>query len=174
MRRRLLALVLLFVIVLPAYAVNLTVTAPNELASDADAICETVRLRTGTSSVGYNLNACAQLLFNAGLRQVKDQLARDVAQVAGSAAEANTYNTEMAVFNAAMAAVTPPTYFCGDSNTDTEFGEFCDDGGESATCDDDCTAVVCGDESINSTAGEQCDDGNTETGDGCDASCQTE
>jgi cysteine-rich repeat protein len=53
-------------------------------------------------------------------------------------------------------------------------GEECDDGGESITCDDDCTFAVCGDEVLNTTSGEQCDDGNTIDGDGCSASCLTE
>ena len=42
-------------------------------------------------------------------------------------------------------------------------GEECDDAGESATCDADCTAAVCGDGVLNESAGETCDDGNTGT-----------
>lgn len=49
--------------------------------------------------------------------------------------------------------------------------EACDDGGESATCDGDCTAVACGDGVHNATAGEGCDDGNTADGDACSAAC---
>ena len=37
-----------------------------------------------------------------------------------------------------------------------ESTEFCDDGGESATCDVDCTAAACGDGVTNTTAGEEC------------------
>ena len=44
--------------------------------------------------------------------------------------------------------------------------ETCDEGGESVSCDDDCTAVECGDWNVNTTAGETCDDGNTLDGDG--------
>lgn len=44
---------------------------------------------------------------------------------------------------------------CG--NGDVDPGEDCDDAGESATCDDDCTAVECGDANPNETAGEGCD-----------------
>ncbi len=36
--------------------------------------------------------------------------------------------------------------------------EDCDDAGESATCNSDCTTHVCGDGQINTTAGEECDD----------------
>ena len=52
--------------------------------------------------------------------------------------------------------------------------ETCDDGGESATCDTDCTAVACGDGTLNATAGEGCDDGNTTDGDGCSSTCAIE
>ena len=50
---------------------------------------------------------------------------------------------------------------CG--NSTTESGEDCDHGGESATCDADCSFVSCGDNTTNATAGETCDDGNTTT-----------
>ncbi|MCY1071678.1 hypothetical protein OV090_43440 [Nannocystis sp. RBIL2] len=58
---------------------------------------------------------------------------------------------------------------CGDENVDP--GEDCDDGGESAECDDDCTAPVCGDGVLNLLAGEVCDDGNLLGGDGCTPAC---
>ncbi len=46
---------------------------------------------------------------------------------------------------------------CGDGAVDP--GEECDTGGESTTCDRDCTNVVCGDAWTNTAAGEQCDHG---------------
>ncbi|RLB46669.1 MAG: hypothetical protein DRI90_27125, partial [Deltaproteobacteria bacterium] len=46
---------------------------------------------------------------------------------------------------------------CGNGNVDA--GEDCDDSGETATCDNDCTNVSCGDHVTNTTAGEDCDDG---------------
>ena len=58
---------------------------------------------------------------------------------------------------------------CGDGSV--EGTEACDDMGESATCDDDCTLPECGDGVLNVTAGEECDDGNTMAGDGCGATC---
>jgi cysteine-rich repeat protein len=48
-------------------------------------------------------------------------------------------------------------------------GEACDDSGESATCDANCTAVACGDGDLNATAGETCDDGGESAT--CDADC---
>gem|GEM_PF-3376918 len=61
---------------------------------------------------------------------------------------------------------------CGDGVIQSLF-ETCDDAGESATCDADCTAVACGDGTLNTTAGEVCDDGtNNNTGEGfCIADC---
>jgi len=46
--------------------------------------------------------------------------------------------------------------FCGDGSVAP--GEECDDGGESAACDADCTWRTCGDGTTNLTAGEECDD----------------
>jgi hypothetical protein len=57
-------------------------------------------------------------------------------------------------------------YVCGDSIVRAP--ETCDDGGESATCDTDCTAAVCGDGTVNATAGEFCDTSGVDTA-GCDA-----
>ncbi len=45
---------------------------------------------------------------------------------------------------------------CGDGNVD--IGEDCDDAGESATCNVDCTDAMCGDGLVNTTAMEDCDD----------------
>ena len=61
---------------------------------------------------------------------------------------------------------------CG--NGTVEPGEDCDDAGESANCDSDCSPVECGDGLLNVTAGEECDDGDTVPGDGCSANCALE
>ena len=56
---------------------------------------------------------------------------------------------------------------CGNAVTDV--GEDCDDGGESPSCDADCTRAACGDGTWNVMAGEACDEGAaTPT---CDADC---
>ncbi|MBK8718084.1 MAG: hypothetical protein IPN32_25640 [Deltaproteobacteria bacterium] len=60
---------------------------------------------------------------------------------------------------------------CG--NGVVEPGEICDDQGESAACDLDCTAASCGDAVVNASASELCDDGNGADADGCDADCTT-
>ena len=46
---------------------------------------------------------------------------------------------------------------CGDLIL--QLGEECDEGGESLTCDSDCTPVECGDGVQNLIAGEECDEG---------------
>jgi MYXO-CTERM domain-containing protein len=63
---------------------------------------------------------------------------------------------------------------CGDGFVDTQMPgiEVCDGngtgtGGETATCDDDCTAVLCGDGNLNPLAGEGCDDGDGLNNDNC-------
>ena len=48
-------------------------------------------------------------------------------------------------------------------------GEECDDAGESATCDDDCTVVACGDGNTQRDSGEECDTAG-ESG-ACDSDC---
>ncbi|MCK6554690.1 DUF4215 domain-containing protein [Candidatus Binatia bacterium] len=59
---------------------------------------------------------------------------------------------------------------CGNGALDP--GEVCDDGGESATCDDDCTLAACGDGTVNRTAGEECDDANSDDHDACRNDCK--
>jgi cysteine-rich repeat protein len=71
--------------------------------------------------------------------------------------------------------------FTGDENIDAvdlgcgngviEADEECDDAGESAGCNADCTLGECGDGKINAAAGEICDDTNLIDGDGCDSNC---
>ncbi len=56
---------------------------------------------------------------------------------------------------------------CG--NGVAEAGEDCDDGGESATCNADCTTASCGDGVLNTAAGEACDDGGESAT--CNADC---
>ena len=51
---------------------------------------------------------------------------------------------------------------CGDGVVN-QASEMCDTGGDSATCDADCTLVVCGDGYINAAAGEECEQGGVET-----------
>ncbi len=66
---------------------------------------------------------------------------------------------------------------CG--NNIVEIEEACDDGenkGQYGYCNNECTGLGprCGDGVIQSEEGEECDDGNTNSGDGCDSTCQTE
>jgi len=53
---------------------------------------------------------------------------------------------------------------CGDGVVEGD--EACDDAGESATCNADCSVSMCGDGIVNVTADEECDGG-----DGCNVSC---
>ncbi len=53
-------------------------------------------------------------------------------------------------------------------------GETCDEYGDSALCNDDCTPSTCGDGQVNEVAGESCDDANVIDGDGCSGACVLE
>ncbi|MEZ4287734.1 MAG: BspA family leucine-rich repeat surface protein [Polyangiales bacterium] len=57
--------------------------------------------------------------------------------------------------------------FCG--NGTVESPEPCDDGGESTSCNADCTVSMCGDGILNNTAGEACDDEGQSAN--CNANC---
>jgi fibro-slime domain-containing protein len=70
--------------------------------------------------------------------------------------------------------------FCGDSKTDTQFGEQCDDGdnrttyGHTQGCGPGCQIVpYCGDGKVDSLFDEECDDGdrNGTSDSGCNAQC---
>jgi cysteine-rich repeat protein len=52
--------------------------------------------------------------------------------------------------------------------------ETCDTGGNTVSCDVDCTAPMCGDGIVNLAANEQCEDGNSTNGDGCSSNCRVE
>ncbi len=66
----------------------------------------------------------------------------------------------------------PPDPFCGDGVKQTELGEDCDDGEDTADCDGDCTEPSCGDGYPNAAFGESCDEG-ADNGlpDHCAATC---
>jgi len=75
--------------------------------------------------------------------------------------------TFVALFALAPAARAAKPDMCG--NGHVQQGEWCDTGGDSATCDGDCSPVDCGDGYVNAAAGEQCDDaGESAT---CDVDC---
>ena len=61
---------------------------------------------------------------------------------------------------------------CGDGYTQVDV-EMCDDGGESPSCNADCSGAVCGDYKTNVSAGEVCDSGakNGTYNGGCAADC---
>lgn len=63
---------------------------------------------------------------------------------------------------------------CGDGEVGRPVEDCDEGGGESETCDEDCTTPTCGDGLVNEAAGEECDDGRQEDGDGCSADCLDE
>jgi cysteine-rich repeat protein len=58
---------------------------------------------------------------------------------------------------------------CGNGALEISEGEECDDGGDSATCNRNCTWARCGDGLFNPAAGEECDEGSESAT--CDHDC---
>ena len=158
-------------------AATFTVTVPpGPATANAAARCNEVRIEQRIRTDEWDNDACANVMTWAGVREATQNSAKATrsASISSCTSDANNvFQTTMNDFGTdwPFPAVRSS---CGDSQTDTEFGEDCDDGGESATCNEDCTTSVCGDFKLNVTAGEQCDDGNTDDGDGCDSLCQLE
>lgn len=176
MRRVIILVVLLFAVTV-ALAATLTVTVPpGSASSNAVDQCERLRVQLQIRATDYNNDLCATLMAREAVElltvQELNQTYSTSVNSCTSTAEA-TRQAGLSQFETDWPLPVTPAE-CGDSIADTEFGEDCDDGGESATCDPDCSSVVCGDRYVNTTAGEQCDDGNTDPGDGCDATCQLE
>lgn len=155
---------------------ELTVTIPAEAITVSSAQCDRQRVVLKVRAADWNNDVCATIMTRLGLRTSLEQEQNANKQVLVTAAVSvgnNAAQSEMNDFDVEFPLPVTPAV-CGDSITDTEFGEDCDDGGESATCNANCTTSVCGDGELNVTAGEQCDDLNTTPGDGCDASCLIE
>ncbi len=86
-----------------------------------------------------------------------DGMSTSSATMTAETTVAETTADETTVAETTVAETTSGDPVCGDGVVEGD--EDCDDRGESATCDDDCSVVECGDSLINATAGEQCDDG---------------
>jgi hypothetical protein len=67
------------------------------------------------------------------------------------------YQILFIIFLVSCAKGSTNSLLCGNGIIDSE--EECDDSGESATCNSNCTTSVCGDGILNPTAGEVCDEG---------------
>jgi cysteine-rich repeat protein len=85
---------------------------------------------------------------------VNPNVCRDAANTAVCAC-LDFVGTTCVLWDATCACAIAPA--CGDGNVDP--GEACDDAGESATCNADCSLSACLDGVLNVTAGEACDDG---------------
>jgi cysteine-rich repeat protein len=145
---------------------NLTVTVSDSFLAKYDVVCEWWANSIGVDTLPTR-SECAKRLLKKALADVVENRAH----VLGDQARRAEMLSDRA---AALASMGEPfdLRICGDGELDT--GETCDEGGETATCDDDCTDVVCGDSVLNQTAGEECDDGGTVPGDGCSATCTIE
>ncbi len=82
---------------------------------------------------------------------------------------AGTYSTIVSGYNGGFGAYSLNLTECRCGNLLVDGGEGCDEGGQTATCDADCSAVFCGDGHANAAAGESCDTGGASAS--CDADC---
>ncbi len=91
-----------------------------------------------------------------------DPVVADGIRIFGTPGGANEFTSvgELRVFGV--------QHVCGDGVVNPG-SEQCDDAGESAACNTDCTFAVCGDAKLNPSAGEACDDGGQSAA--CDTDC---
>ena len=156
-----------------ALAADIILTIPDASAARVVTLCEELRqqLRISTDSALWNNELCATEVFRIGMREVDKRTETKAA----TATVRNQVNDSLVSWDANYPR-TPPSV-CGDTVTDTEFGETCDDGNQTSGdgCSDVCQleiAPVCGNGVPE--APEECDDGNTASGDGCSATCLIE
>ena len=177
--RRLVFTLLILCAVAPALAqTTLPVDIPTAEAvvTSADQ-CNRLRVALRIHTDDWTNPICATLMTRAGVRAQLvgdlDAQTQTFVNSARSTADASR-QSQLDTFDFTDWPLPVEPVACGDGRVDTEFGEECDDSGESVDCNVDCTLSVCGDGVLNVTDGEQCDDANTDPGDGCDATCQTE
>lgn len=137
--------------------------------TEASSKCITVDFdpNVGDTPCGTNAHASAYL----GSYDPNDQATNFVGDVGSSVTQSFSFEvpatTELLVVvsNTSSAAICNfaftvnglPCVECG--NGFAELDEECDDAGNSATCNADCTVAACGDLYVNPAAGEDCDEG---------------
>jgi len=162
-------LAILFVFVTgAALAADLVCTVPASNVARSVELCEELRLAMNVRTADWNNDVCATQFLRVGLLEGERLSSTRSARATVSNAVANATEGFKQTWPRPVGAE------CGDGILDTEFGETCDDGGNSVTCNGNCTPSACGDGFPNDAAGETCDDGNVTPGDGCDASCLIE
>ena len=105
-------------------AADLTVTVPSAAVTNAVEMCELLRTEVHVRTSDWNNDLCATAFTRIGLRTVLLRYERQgQQQVVDDAVRA-----EVEQFDADWAEPFTRAY-CGDTITDVEFGEQCDDGG---------------------------------------------
>ena len=152
MKRFLGALTLL--IAAPVMAVNVVIPVPNAAVANLQENCEVLRVSMEIQLANWNDGQCGYELVRIGNRTVENVKVSGTAEIT----KKETVSAALGVHDTNYPRQ-EPAYFCGDGEIESEFsGEECDDSGESATCNVDCSLSVCGDGIVNTTAGEECDD----------------
>ena len=121
--KRLIAIVL-FMAASIAPAADLTVVVPSSAVPKAQEMCEVLRLELHVRAAEWSNDLCASIFTRIGLRVYVQRQERQGAQQLIDAA----VQAEIEQFDADWAEPFTRAY-CGDTITDVEFGEQCDDGG---------------------------------------------
>ena len=119
-----------------ALAADIILTIPDASAARVVELCEELRqqLRISTDSGLWNNPLCATEVFRIGMREVDKRTETKDAKATVS----QQVNDSLDSWDANYPR-TPPSV-CGDTVTDTEFGETCDDGNQinGDGCDESC------------------------------------
>lgn len=131
--KKLLATMIVLFLAAPIGAADLTVTVPSTAVANAVEMCDIMRVQMRVRQSNWSNDICAGEFLRRGLRlftanEKKKEVQKDLRIEINTAVR--DFDTGYPV--QAVLAV------CGDSITDTEFGEECDDGNEidGDGCDD--------------------------------------
>ncbi len=159
---------LYFLNVYPGEIYDFTALQSGDPLSDATGFAHGLTIATALASDGTHLLALDPCPgWNCGVGTIFD------ATAGGDLSQLNPYAFNHEV-NAEIAEDLTYIHYCGDGIIWPNSTEECDEAGETATCNADCTTGSCGDGFTNLTAGEECDEGqdNSDTApDACRTDC---
>jgi len=146
------------------------------ISTGPDGICDTAHASTDVNAIPLNQGASGTVCVDSGADGIADSTLCGNGTVDidenGIFADAECEDSNLTSGDGCSSICQPE--YCGDGITQAGLGEQCDDSGESATCDANCTFVSCGDGDTNTTVGEECDDGggnSNTTPDACRTDC---
>lgn len=128
--------ILLLLLLLPAMvsAAQVTITVPPAVVAQVGNICDKLRIELHIRTADWSTEACAETFTRYGVRTYVERVERrSQQQTIDSAVQA-----EIDLFDVNWPRIEPVR--CGDSTTDAEYGEECDDGNTTSGdgCDERC------------------------------------